>query len=83
VNVWLWCATALVLALIPLALLAALRPPHHGVVALAAAGAIAALALLLLSEGTRRQGFADLAIVVAVGSFAGTVAFLHFLARIE
>jgi multisubunit Na+/H+ antiporter MnhF subunit len=41
------------------------------------------LALLLLAEGTHSQSFADLALVLAVVSFVGAVAFLHFLERVR
>jgi len=83
VNGWLWAAAVLAVALIPLAAVCALRPPEDGIVALEAAGLDAALALLLLAEGLHRQGFASLAIVLAVMSFAGSIAFLRFLGRLE
>jgi multisubunit Na+/H+ antiporter MnhF subunit len=50
-------------------------------VALELAGALAALVLLLVSEGTHRQGFVDLAIVLAVMSFIGVIAFIRFMGR--
>jgi multisubunit Na+/H+ antiporter MnhF subunit len=82
VNAWLWGAVILGAALVPLAVVAALRPAPGGVVALEAAGTDAALALLLLSEGTHSQSFATLALVLAVMSFVGSIAFLHFLERL-
>jgi multicomponent Na+:H+ antiporter subunit F len=54
-----------------------------GLVALQVAGTDAALVLLLLSEGIERQGFADLAIVLALLSFAGSLAFSYFLERVR
>ncbi len=81
-NAWLWGAAILGAALVPLALAAALRPPRGGVVALEAAGTDAVLALLLLAEGTHSQSFATLALVLAVTSFVGAVAFLQFLERL-
>jgi len=83
VNGWLWAATAFAGALLPLAVVAALRPAVHGLVALELGGLDAALTLLLLSEGTRSQSFATLALVLAVTSFAGSVAFVRFLAVLE
>jgi multicomponent Na+:H+ antiporter subunit F len=83
VNGWLWGAALLAVALVPLAFVAALRSPEDGIVALEAAGIDAALALLLLAEGFHRQGFASLALVLAVTSFAGTIAFVRFLGRLE
>jgi multisubunit Na+/H+ antiporter MnhF subunit len=52
------------------------------VVALEAAGVAVTLALLLVAEGTRRQAFADLAIVLGVTSFAGAIAFIRFVGRL-
>lgn len=82
-NGWLWAATALIAALAPLALVAARRPPLEGLVALEAGGVDAALAMLLLAEGTRRQVFADLALVLGVLSFVGAIAFIRFLERLR
>jgi multisubunit Na+/H+ antiporter MnhF subunit len=58
------------------------RPLLEGVVALEAAGVATTLALLLLAEGTRRQSFADLALVLGVTSFAGAIAFIRFAGRL-
>jgi multicomponent Na+:H+ antiporter subunit F len=52
-----------------------------GLVALNLAGTIVTLVLLLLAEGTHRQPFFDLAVVSAVLSFAGGLAFARFLER--
>jgi multicomponent Na+:H+ antiporter subunit F len=82
-NVWLWSAAALVVPLAGLAIVAIRRPVLEGVVALEVAGVDAVLILLLLAEGTRRQAFADLAIVLAVMSFAGGIAFVRFLERLR
>jgi multisubunit Na+/H+ antiporter MnhF subunit len=59
------------------------RPLLEGVVALEAAGVNAALVLLMIAEGTRRQPFGDLALVLAVTSFAGALAFLRFGRRLR
>jgi multisubunit Na+/H+ antiporter MnhF subunit len=83
VNVWLWAAAVLTVPLAGLAIVGIRRPLLEGVVALEAAGADATLVLLLLAEGTRRQAFADLAIVLAAMSFAGGVAFVRFLERLR
>jgi multisubunit Na+/H+ antiporter MnhF subunit len=79
VNGWLWAATALVAALVPLVILCVGMRAPEGVVALEAAGVDAALALLLIAEGTGRQPFGDLAIVLAVVSFVGAIAYLRFV----
>ena len=82
-NVWLWSAAVLTVPIAGLAVVAIRGPVLEGVVALEAAGLDAALVLLLLAEGTRRQAFADLAIVLAAMSFAGGIAFVRFLERLR
>jgi multisubunit Na+/H+ antiporter MnhF subunit len=79
VNGWLWGATVLVAALVPLAVLCVRLPAPEGVVAIEAAGVDAVLALLLIAQGTDRQPFGDLALVLAVVSFVGAVAYLRFV----
>jgi len=82
VNGWLWAAAALTAGLVPLAVVAAVSEPLAGLVAVELAGVDAALALLLLAEGTRSQSFASLALVLAVLAFAGSIAFVRFLAQL-
>jgi multisubunit Na+/H+ antiporter MnhF subunit len=79
VNGWLWAAAVLTAALVPLLWTCARLPAPEGVIALEAAGIDAALALLLIAEGTGRQPFGDLAIVLAVVSFIGAIAYLRFI----
>jgi multisubunit Na+/H+ antiporter MnhF subunit len=83
VNGWLWTATVLGGALAPLVLVAALGNVHQGLVAIEAAGVDLALALLLLAEGTQSQSFATLALVTAVMSFVGSIAYIRFLLELE
>jgi multisubunit Na+/H+ antiporter MnhF subunit len=82
-NEWLWAAAVLTAALVPLLAVVVRRGVLDGVIALEAAGIDAALALLLVAEGTRRQPLADVALVLAVTSFAGTIAFLRLLERVR
>ena len=77
-NEWLWAAAVLTVALTSLVVVAARRPFMDGLIALEAAGIDATLVMLLLAEGTHRQPFGDLALVLGVMSFAGTIAFLRF-----
>jgi multisubunit Na+/H+ antiporter MnhF subunit len=79
VNGWLWAATVLTAALVPLLAVATRRTAIEGVVALEVAGSLTATCLLLLAEGTDRESFADLAIVLGVLSFVGAIAFLRFI----
>jgi multisubunit Na+/H+ antiporter MnhF subunit len=83
VNEWLWAAAVLMAALTALVVVAIRRPLLEGVVALEAAGVNAALVLLMIAEGTRRQPFGDLALVLAVTSFAGALAFVRFGRRLS
>ena len=82
-NEWLWAAAVLTAAVTALVAVAARKPLLEGLVALEAAGALTTLVLLMIAEGTRRQPFADLALVFAVMSFAGAIAFLAFGGRLE
>jgi multisubunit Na+/H+ antiporter MnhF subunit len=83
VNGWLWAATVLAAAIVPLVAVATLGPPLQGLVALEAAGIDAALVLLLLAEGTKSQSFATLALILGVTSFAGSIGFIRFLGQLR
>jgi multisubunit Na+/H+ antiporter MnhF subunit len=83
VNEWLWAAAVLTAALTALVVVAIRRPLLEGVVALEAAGVNGALVLLMIAEGTRRQPFGDLALVLAVTSFSGALAFVRFGRRLS
>jgi multicomponent Na+:H+ antiporter subunit F len=83
VNGWLWAATVLTSALVPLIAVVALAPPLHRLVAVEAAGTDAALVMLLISEGTESQSFATLALILAAMGFIGSIAFIRFLERLD
>jgi multisubunit Na+/H+ antiporter MnhF subunit len=72
----------LTVGLVPLIAVAALARPLHGLVAAEAAGTNAALIMLLIAEGTESQSFATLALILAVASFIGSLAFVRFLERL-
>jgi multisubunit Na+/H+ antiporter MnhF subunit len=74
-------AAVLLAALAPLILFALRASPSDGLVALNLGGTIATLVLMLLAEATERQPFFDLAVVSAVLSFAGGLAYARFLER--
>jgi multicomponent Na+:H+ antiporter subunit F len=65
----------------PLILFSLRASPPDGLVALNVGGSIATLVLLLIAEGTGREPFFDLAVVSAVLSFAGGLAYARFLER--
>jgi multicomponent Na+:H+ antiporter subunit F len=79
VNPFLVAAIVLVAATVPLGWLAARGTAGDGIVAVELAGLIIALAMLALAKGIERQPFASLAVVLAVCSFAGSLAFARFL----
>jgi multicomponent Na+:H+ antiporter subunit F len=81
VTLWLVSAAALVAMLVPLAALAALGTPDDGLVALELASLIVTVAMLLMAVGLDREILGDLAVVLAVGSFAGSLAYAALLER--
>jgi multisubunit Na+/H+ antiporter MnhF subunit len=80
-NGWLVAVVVLLALMGALGIFCALADAVDGLVALEVAGIQATLALLLLAEGMHRQPFADLALVFAVMSFIGTLAFAFALER--
>jgi len=78
---WHLAAAILTAALIPCGWICVRRSFAEGLVAVQLAGTISALTLLTLAEAERRQPFANLALVLAVLSFAGALVFLRFLER--
>jgi multicomponent Na+:H+ antiporter subunit F len=79
-NEWTLAATVLLIGgLAPLVLAAVIGDVMSAAAALNLGGPVAALILLLLSEGLHRQPFVDLAVVLAVVSFAGSVIIARFL----
>jgi multisubunit Na+/H+ antiporter MnhF subunit len=81
VSLWLLSAAVLVAMLVPLAAVAALGTPDDGLVALELASVLVTVALLLMAEGLGRQILGDLALVLAVGAFAGSLAYAVLLER--
>jgi multisubunit Na+/H+ antiporter MnhF subunit len=81
VNAWLVAATVLIAGLLP-CLWVAMRGTIVGALAaLELASTITTLALMLIAQGLHRDPFMDLALVSAVLSFAGALAFARFLER--
>jgi multisubunit Na+/H+ antiporter MnhF subunit len=78
-SAFLIAAAVLLSGLGPLIVFAVRAAPPDGLVALNLGGTIATLVLLLLAAG--RQPFFDLAVVSAVLSFAGGLAYARFLER--
>jgi multicomponent Na+:H+ antiporter subunit F len=82
-NEFLIAAFVLIAATAPLGWVCVRSAAVDGLVALQVAGTNAALAMLMVAEGMHRQPFADLAIVLALCSFVGTLAFAYFLERVR
>lgn len=82
-NEWLWAAAVLAVVLVPVVAVSVRRSLADGLVALEFGGTAGAVALLALAEGTHRQPFVDLALILAVTSLIGAVAFVRFLGRID
>jgi multicomponent Na+:H+ antiporter subunit F len=81
-NIWLWAATALLIGLGPIVLVALRSPaPVERLAALELAGTITTVLLLLLAQGFDRSLFFDLALVMALLSFGGGLVYAHFLER--
>ena len=81
-NEWILAAIVLVLGgILPCLVVSVRASVMEGLVALEMAGVISVLVLLLLAEGFQRQPFVDLALVLALLSFVGTLAFVRFMER--
>lgn len=80
-NAYLIAATALLFGLGPCVWVVMRGSRLSGVVALELASTLTTLTLLLISQGLHRDPFADLALVSALLSFAGSLTFVRFLER--
>lgn len=78
-NVWLIAALALLPVLLVCGLVCFLSAALTGLVAMELASAISVVELMLLSEGTHRQPFIDLALVLAAMGFVGSLAFARLM----
>lgn len=81
-NAWLWAAAALmVLGVAPALLLASTGSAMSRLVGLEVASSLVVVALLLLAQGYGRTSYVDVALVLSVLSFTGTLVFVRFLGR--
>jgi multicomponent Na+:H+ antiporter subunit F len=81
VNAWLVAAVALLVGLVPCAAVCFRGTPMERLVGLELAGNVDTLILLVLAEGYHQAIFFDLAVVLALLSFAGGLVFARFLER--
>ena len=80
-NAWIVAALALLPALTACGVVCVRSPVIDSLVALELAGSLSAVELMLLAQGTHRQPFIDLALVLAVMAFIGSFAFARLLER--
>ncbi|MGH2916078.1 MAG: monovalent cation/H+ antiporter complex subunit F [Solirubrobacteraceae bacterium] len=78
-NEWLIASLVLLVALVPVGVVASRARPTSGLVALQLIGTGAALILLLLAQGFDRQPFVDLGLIAAVMSSIGSVVLAGFI----
>lgn len=80
-SAWLIAATILLVALVAPASVCLRRALIDALVALELSGVVVTLVFALLAEGYHRQPFMDLAIVLALMTFIGSLAFARLLER--
>jgi len=80
-NEWEIAAAALGAAIIPCLAVCALTGAMRALAAFEVAGTLAASALMLLAEGFHRQPFIDLALLLALLSIVGAMAFARLMER--
>jgi multisubunit Na+/H+ antiporter MnhF subunit len=81
-NAWLWAATVLMVAgTAPCLMVTKRADALERLVGLELAGVVTTLVLLLLAQGLGRSSYIDLALVLSLLSFAGSLVFARFLER--
>jgi multisubunit Na+/H+ antiporter MnhF subunit len=78
-NRWEIAALVLIAALLPCLMVAVLADAAAALAAVEVASVLAVTALMLLSEGFRRQPFVDLAVVLALVSTVGSLTFARMM----
>jgi multicomponent Na+:H+ antiporter subunit F len=80
-NAWLVCAAILILLMIPCGWVCLTASVMERFAGLQMAQLLTSLILLLLAEGYRRAIYFDLALIMAVLSFASGLVYVRFLER--
>jgi multisubunit Na+/H+ antiporter MnhF subunit len=80
-NEWEIAAAVLAAAILPCLGVAALTGPMRALAAFELSGTLLSSALMALCEGFHRQPFIDLALVFALLSMLGALAFARFMER--
>ncbi len=80
-SLWLWAALAMLLALVPCAILSFRGPLTDRLVGLQATAVVVTLELILLVEGVQRTPMHDLGLTMALLTFGGGLVFTRFVER--
>ncbi len=80
-NAWLLAALALLIGLVPCGIVCLRTTPMERLVGLEMAGTVDTLIFLVLAQAYHQAIFFDLALVLALLSFAGGLVFARFLER--
>jgi multicomponent Na+:H+ antiporter subunit F len=80
-NIWLLAAAILLVGLVPCGVVCLRRSPVEALVGLEAATVVLVMVLLVLAVGFDRSIYADVALLMAVLSFAGGMVFARFMER--
>jgi multisubunit Na+/H+ antiporter MnhF subunit len=81
VNEWQLAALVLVVAFIPCLGVCVFAGATHALAALELVGTLGTTVLMLLSEGYHRQPFIDLAVILAMLTIVGGLAFARLMER--
>lgn len=80
-NAWFLAAVVLLIGLVPCAIVLFRGTPMERLVGLEMAGTVDTIVLLVLAEAYGQAIFFDLAVVLALLTFAGGLVFARFLER--
>lgn len=80
-NVWLWAATVLMLALIPAGIVCFRGAVEDRVAGLEFGSLIITLCLAMMAEGFHQPSFFDLPLALAILTFGAGLVFARFLQR--
>ena len=80
-NVWLWSALLLAVAILPCVWIMLFGSNMDALIALQCASTISLLSLLLLAQGLSRASFADVAILLVLLAYPAALLFAHFFER--
>ena len=80
-NLWLWSALAMLLALVPALVVSFRGDVGHRLVGLEFAGCVVTFVLVMLAEGFGHPSFYDLPLTLALLAFGSGMVFARFVQR--